>query len=85
MQRRRRRHDRRLATVAELEALFEHLETALLDVGFLNPKAPRQVMTRMRRLFGRVGLDETELGMLRGMLSQIASVARDEGRGGRGG
>ena len=80
--------DRRLATVTEMAAFFEHLQTALLRVGFLNPKAPRQVMTRMRRLFGRVGLDETELGMLRGMLSHIESVAgrdesvaaRDEGR-----
>ncbi len=68
--------DRRHATVTELEAFFAHLETALLRVGFLNPKAPRQVMTRMRRLFGRVGLDETELGMLRGMLSHIESVAK---------
>ena len=67
--------DRRLATVAEMEAFFAHLETALLDVGFLNPKAPRQVMTRLRRLFGRVGLDETELGMMRGMLSQIEQTA----------
>ena len=67
--------DRRFATVTEMEAFFEHLETALLRVGFLNPKAPRQVMTRMRRLFGRIGLDDTELGMMRGMLSHIESVA----------
>ena len=69
--------DRRLATVTEMEAFYEHLETALLRVGFLNPKAPRQVMTRMRRLFARVGLDETELGMMRGMLSHVESVAED--------
>ena len=75
--------DRRHATVTELEAFFAHLETALLRVGFLNPKAPRQVMTRMRRLFGRVGLDETELGMLRGMLSHIESVAERRERSAR--
>ena len=67
--------DRRLATVDELEALFAHLETALLRIGFLNPRAPRQAMTRLRRTFARVALDETELGMLRGMLTHIESVS----------
>lgn len=72
--------DRRLATVDELEALFAHLETALLRIGFLNPRAPRQAMTRLRRMFGRVALDETELGMLRGILTHMESVSERNAR-----
>lgn len=55
----------------DLERYYEHLETVLERIAFIDPKAPRQVMTRFRRLYHRVRPDEMELAMLRGMLSQI--------------
>ena len=45
--------------------------------GFLDPKQPRRLMERMRRLFGSAGLEKEEINILRGMLR-----AWDEGGNG---
>jgi len=69
--------DRRLASAGELAALYEHLERALTLIGFQDPKAPRQTMTRLRRLLNRVQPDETEVAILRGVLKHVEqAVAR---------
>lgn len=60
-----------LATAKELEGLYTHLEKVLVDLDFLNPKAPRQLMTRLRRLFNRTRLDVMEINILRGMLGAV--------------
>lgn len=52
-----------------MERFYTHLEQTLTDIEFLNPAAPRQLMPRMRRLYGRVRLDEMELNILRGILT----------------
>jgi len=57
------------ARTEDLERLFEHMESALVTIGFLNPANPRHLMARLRRLFLRAGLDETEVNILRGVLS----------------
>ncbi len=63
--------DRAPATAAAVNALFEHLETVLTETEFLDPDNPGQTLTRLRRLLARIQLDETEVGMLRGMLSHL--------------
>lgn len=63
--------DRAPATVAEVEALLAHLEGVLRETEFLDAENPGQTLTRMRRLFTRVQLDETEVGMLRGVLAHL--------------
>ncbi len=57
------------AKVEALEHYYEHLQQTLETLGFLEPDNPRQTMTRLRRLYGRVRVDEMELGILRGMLT----------------
>lgn len=57
------------ATVEELEGLYGHLERTLIDLDFLDPHNPRQLMRRLRRLFNRAHLDRMELNILRGMLT----------------
>ena len=57
-----------LANSQELESFYQHLEETLLHIGFLNPQAPRRLMTRMRRIYARTGLEKEELDMLRGIL-----------------
>ena len=42
-----------------------------METGFLDPANPGQTLTRLRRLFTRVQLDETEVGMLRGILTHF--------------
>ena len=59
--------DRKLANSAQLDGLLDHVERVLLSSDFLDRSNPGQTMTRLRRLFTRVQLDETEVQMLRGV------------------
>lgn len=69
--------DAELATAADLERYFAHLEETLIDMEFLNPAAPKQLMSRLRRLYSRKRMDDLEVSMLRGILSASqAWVAR---------
>ena len=63
--------DRRRASAGEVAALLAHWERVLLRVGFLDAAAPRRTMVRLRRLFGRAQVDQTEAAILRGALTGI--------------
>ena len=63
------------ARVDDIEMYFRHLEQALVDIDFHDPDNPRQTMTRLRRLYGRIRLDEMELSILRGVLTGMQNVA----------
>lgn len=67
--------DRPLAPMQHVEGMLVHLERALVRSGFLDPGSPGQTMTRLRRLFMRVALDETEVQILRGVLTTLAPGA----------
>lgn len=54
-----------------MEHYYSHLETTMAQLKFLDPDNPRQTVTRMRRLFNRIRMDEMELSILRGMLTSI--------------
>ena len=43
---------------------------------FLNPRLPRRLMPRLRRLFARAGLEKEEVNILRGILARIDDVMR---------
>lgn len=62
--------DAPFTTRENMELFYEHLEQTLVDIEFLNPAAPRQLMARLRRLYSRVRLDEMELNILRGILTE---------------
>ncbi|BFM20569.1 tRNA (cytosine(32)/uridine(32)-2'-O)-methyltransferase TrmJ [Gilvimarinus japonicus] len=57
------------AKVEALERYYDHLQQTLTELGFLEPDNPRQTMTRLRRLYGRIRMDEMELSILRGVLT----------------
>ncbi len=61
-----------LATVEQIEAMYEQLEAALRTIGFLHDENARHMMFRMRRLLGRTGLEHSDVGILRGIARQIA-------------
>jgi TrmH family RNA methyltransferase len=67
---------------AQMEGLFQHLEQTLLDIRFLDPKQPRRLMMRLRRLFNRARPDQNEINILRGILkaSQEAAERADKPR-----
>lgn len=64
------------ARAADLELYFQHLEQALVDIGFHDRDNPRQTMARLRRLYGRIRLDEMELSILRGVLTAMQKAGR---------
>lgn len=66
-----REWDMPAASSRAVELFYEHLEKVLVDIDFHNPEEPRQTMTRLRRMFNRLRLDEMELQMLRGILRAI--------------
>ncbi|UTD57594.1 tRNA (cytosine(32)/uridine(32)-2'-O)-methyltransferase TrmJ [Halomonas sp. MS1] len=61
--------DDALATHAELERYFEHLERTLIAIEFHDPAQPRQLMARLRRLYLRARPEKMEMNILRGILS----------------
>lgn len=67
--------DEPLASVADAERFFAHLEQTLITLDFLKPSAPRQLMARLRRLFNRIRMDEMELNILRGILTAAQQAA----------
>jgi len=52
-----------------LEGFFTHLEKTLFEIGFFTTQNPSRMMQRLRRLYGRTGLEQDELNILRGILS----------------
>lgn len=62
------------ARVEDVELYFAHLEQALVDIGFHDMDNPRQTMTRLRRLYGRIRLDQMELSILRGVLTAMQNL-----------
>lgn len=59
------------ATADAMQGFYEHMERVMIDIDFLNPKVPRQLMTRVRRLFNRARPDVMEMNILRGILGAI--------------
>jgi tRNA (cytidine32/uridine32-2'-O)-methyltransferase len=63
---------------SQMEGLFSHLERTLLDIRFLNPKQPKKLMMRLRRLFNRARPDQNEINILRGILKASQEAADKE-------
>ncbi len=62
--------DQEMATVAEVERYLQHLEELLIKLDFHDPDNPRQLMPRLRRLYGRVRLDKMEINILHGIVAE---------------
>jgi TrmH family RNA methyltransferase len=67
-----------LATVDELEGLFKHIESTMIQIGFLHPSRPRTMMPRIRRMFNRSRIDKDDLNLLRGMMTAIDIYRREK-------
>ena len=64
-----------------MESFYQNLETVLQEIRYLDPKNPRHLMRRLRRLFGRISMTQSEMNILRGILSAMQGRkfrARDE-------
>jgi tRNA (cytidine32/uridine32-2'-O)-methyltransferase len=70
--------DQERATGEQVEHFYEHLERVMIAIDFHDPANPRQLMQRMRRLFGRIRIDVMELNILRGILTNIEFNLKDD-------
>jgi tRNA (cytidine32/uridine32-2'-O)-methyltransferase len=61
-----------LANAGQREGLYQHLEQFMLQIGFLNPTQPKNLMPRVRRLFGKANLEKKEINIIRGILTTAA-------------
>lgn len=68
--------DYEVAPHGDVERFFDHLKDSLVDIGFLDPNTPKQLMTRLRRMFQRTALDTMEVGMMRGILAAVQRKAK---------
>lgn len=60
----------------EIESMFAHLESALVALEFLDPANPKKLMSRLRRLFARSGLEREEVNIVRGIAKHILLKTR---------
>ncbi|HAF00838.1 MAG TPA: tRNA (cytosine(32)/uridine(32)-2'-O)-methyltransferase TrmJ [Methylophilaceae bacterium] len=58
-----------LATNEAIEGFYTHLEETLLKIGYINPRAPKKLMERIRRIYARARLEKEEVNLLRGILT----------------
>jgi tRNA/rRNA methyltransferase len=63
------------ATQARVESMMRHLETALADIGFTDPANPDRMLRKLRRMFGRAGVTENEVAIVRGICRQMRWAA----------
>jgi len=68
--------DSEIATSDELERFHQHLEETLVEIDFLDPEKPRLLMRRLKRLFNRARLEQTEVNILRGILTATQKFGR---------
>jgi tRNA (cytidine32/uridine32-2'-O)-methyltransferase len=58
------------ATAIEFERFMQHQAEFLKHINFYSTKNPEKLLTRLRRLFQRAELDQREIQILRGILSE---------------
>jgi tRNA/rRNA methyltransferase len=63
-----------LADAKAVTGMLEHWERALIDIGFLDPAAPKKLMPRLNQLFNRAQLTPEEIHILRGVAKAMSQA-----------
>ena len=62
----------------KMEKFYTHLEECFIQVGFHDISNPKKLMHRIRRLFNRTQLYESEWKILRGFISKIQEKTKND-------
>lgn len=62
---------RQLASAQEIAGLMGHWQESLVQIGFLDPLAPKKLMPRLQQIFNRADLSSEEVHILRGVAKQM--------------
>lgn len=65
-----------LASIGDVERLYEHMQELLVAIDFLKPSNPKKLIQRLRRLFNRAKLEQTEVTILRGILTHVFNALK---------
>jgi len=68
-----------LASAADMEKFYGHLEQVLDEIDFRDRTHSGHLMSRLRRLFQRTILDQNEMNILRGILTAVQGKRRRAG------
>ena len=66
--------DEPLVTHEQMQQFYPHIEKMLAEIEFMDPKNPRLLPLRLRRLFGRIQLDSIEYHLLRGIFTRVQAM-----------
>ncbi|WP_423460577.1 RNA methyltransferase [Ottowia sp. VDI28] len=61
----------RHADAAQVAGMLAHWQQALVDIGFLDPAAPKKLMPRLAQMFNRAELTQEEIHILRGIAKAV--------------
>jgi tRNA/rRNA methyltransferase len=64
------------ADAVAVGGMLAHWERALVDIGFLDPAAPKKLMPRLQQLFNRARPTPEEIHILRGVAKAMSEVAK---------
>lgn len=59
------------APIDKIEAMYQHMQKALLDIGYLDPQNPEHFTGNIRRIFSRSGLTNEEVQLIRGIFRKL--------------
>ena len=68
--------DANFADAAQVSGMLSHWEKALIEIGFLDPDAPKKLMPRLNQLFNRANLSPEEIHILRGVAKAMIETAQ---------
>jgi tRNA/rRNA methyltransferase len=68
--------DAELASGHAVQGTLEHWQQALIDIGFLDPAAPKKLMPRLNQLLNRAQLRQEEIHILRGIAKALTERCR---------
>jgi tRNA (cytidine32/uridine32-2'-O)-methyltransferase len=54
-----------------MQHFYQHLEKVLIDIEFMKADEPKRLMPKLKRLFNRAEIRQSEMNILRGILTQI--------------
>lgn len=68
--------DQRPCTQAEIEGVVGHFLAVAERIGYYDPRTPKRLEARLRRLFARARLEQAEANLLRGFFKACALAAQ---------
>jgi tRNA/rRNA methyltransferase len=70
----------RTADAVAVNGLLQHWEQVLIQIGYLDPAAPRKLMPRLQQALNRLGATDEEIHILRGVARAVMDSASSPDR-----